>query len=106
MKKYKLTLSLLLILLSILLIFIEFKMRSANQPFSEKADAIIILGAKVNVDGPSLSLISRMDSAVLAAKYNLNAKLVLSGGQGSDEPISEAQVMHNYLILQGIDKNR
>lgn len=85
---------------------LEYKMRSANQPYSTTADVVVILGAKVRDTGPSLSLISRMDAALLAAKQNPKAKLVLSGGQGSDEPMSEAQAMYDYLTLQGIDKSR
>lgn len=95
-----------LIIITVGIIFLEYKIRIANQHYSEKADVIVILGAKVRDTGPSLSLISRMDAAILAAQQNPEAKLVLSGGQGSDEPMSEAQAMHNYLTLQGIDKTR
>ena len=87
-------------------ILLECKIRIANHHYSEKVDAVVILGAKVRNSGPSLSLISRMDAAILAAKHSPNAKLVLSGGRGSDEPMSEAQAMYDYLTLQGIDKQR
>lgn len=81
-------------------------MRSANYKVSEPVDEIVVLGAKVRDTGPSLSLISCGDAAILAAQHNPQAKLVLSGGQGSDEPMSEAQAMYDYLTLKGIDKVR
>lgn len=99
MIKFKTTLilSLLCILFITSVLFLEFKMRFANQHYSKVADVIIILGAKVRDDGPSLSLLARMDAAILAAKHNPKANLVLSGGQGSDEPMSEGQAMYDYL---------
>ncbi|MCI8355275.1 MAG: YdcF family protein, partial [Lachnospiraceae bacterium] len=33
-------------------------------------------------------------------------RVIVSGGQGPDEHISEAQGMYDYLVEKGIDKNR
>lgn len=66
----------------------------------------IVLGAKVNGEIPSLSLLYRLESAADYAKRYPQVKLVLSGGQGKDEAISEAQAMYQYLIEQGIAKER
>lgn len=60
----------------------------------------IILGAKVNDTTPSLSLRYRLDAALAYAKKYPAIILVLSGGQGLDEGISEAQAMANYLSAQ------
>ncbi|WP_153730797.1 YdcF family protein [Sporosarcina obsidiansis] len=66
----------------------------------------VILGAKVNGEEPSLSLRYRLEAATDYANRYPHVQFVLSGGQGKDEGISEAQAMYNYLIKQGIAKDR
>ena len=66
----------------------------------------IILGAKVNGITPSKSLRYRLDAALFYAQQYPNVILVLSGGQGPDEGISEAQAMFTYLSEKGIPENR
>ena len=67
----------------------------------------IILGAKVREEGiPSLALQYRI---VAAEEYLLkypHVKVILSGGQGDDEPVSEADMMYTYLLEAGIEKER
>ena len=67
---------------------------------------IIILGAHVAPEGLSSTLESRLIAAAEYAKSNPGARLILSGGQGLDEPVSEAAAMFDYLTAQGIDKER
>jgi len=66
----------------------------------------IVLGAKVNGDIPSLSLRYRLEAALDYATKYPHVKLVLSGGQGNDEHISEAESMKGYLIDNGINEER
>lgn len=66
----------------------------------------IILGAKVNGEIPSLSLQYRLDAALDYAKEYPHVRLVLSGGQGTGEYISEAEAMRRYLVENGIDEKR
>lgn len=66
----------------------------------------IVLGAKVNGTIPSKSLRYRLDAALSYAEQHSNVILVLSGGQGPDEGISEAQAMANYLSAQGFPHDR
>lgn len=70
-------------------------------------DYMIILGAKVKPSGaPSLSLQNRLDVAIdYLLKYE-HVTVIVSGGQGSDEPATEASVMANYLVEHGIDASR
>lgn len=65
-------------------------------------DYVIVLGAQVKPEGPSKTLKLRLDKAVEYAVQNPNTILVLSGGQGNDEPSTEAAAMRNYLLEQGI----
>lgn len=73
---------------------------------------IIILGCGMRKDGtPTPLLRSRIDRAIEFARYQerKSGKLINfipSGGQGSDEIISESQCMKNYLMQQGISEGR
>lgn len=73
---------------------------------AEHGKYIIILGAKVNDKTPSLVLKQRLDAAIPIINANSDMKVVVSGGQGAGESISEALSMKNYLINKGIDENR
>lgn len=78
---------------------------TANNP-PEKETTVIVLGCKVNPNGPSLSLLKRLEAAYDYLRENPELYCVLSGGQGSDEPMSEAQAMYDWLTERGIDKKR
>lgn len=67
-----------------------------------KEDAVIVLGAGVNGSRVSLSLADRLDSAVDYHKENPQALIVVSGGQGPGEDISEAEAMEQYLVARGV----
>ena len=69
-------------------------------------DYIIVLGAQVLKTGPSRSLKSRLDSAAAYLKENPNTICIVSGGQGFNEPDSEARVMKDYLVDTGIPQER
>lgn len=69
-------------------------------------DYVIVLGAKVDGTRISNSLKKRLNKALEYAENNPNTTLVLSGGQGQDEGNSEARVMYEYLLLNGIPKEQ
>ncbi len=68
----------------------------------EHLDYLIVLGAKVREDDISASLKHRLDKAIRFAQEHPETKLILSGGQGKDEPTTEAQAMAEYLQYNGI----
>lgn len=70
------------------------------------ADAVIVLGAGVNGTQPSLALKTRLDAALAYALDYPDVPLVLSGGQGYGEEISEAECMYRYLTEKGIAPER
>ena len=78
--------------------------------FSEKgqpgADYVIVLGAQMKAGGPSKALQYRLDEAIRYLNENPASKVIVSGGQGADEHISEAQGMYEYLVERGIAKER
>lgn len=70
------------------------------------APYVIVLGAAVYGETPSISLRHRCDRALLHLKDNPDAAAVVSGGQGPGEAISEAECMCRYLTDKGVDKRR
>ena len=72
----------------------------------EQVDYVVVLGAKVNADGPSVSLWDRICAAYEYAEDHPDTILILSGGQGTDEPITEAECMFRELFWMGVDPDR
>ena len=67
---------------------------------------MIILGCQVKPWGPSLLLQDRLDTALAYLEGHPELTVVVSGGRGEDEPVSEAQCMYDYLTAHGADPNR
>lgn len=67
---------------------------------------VIILGCKVRYGAPSLMLQRRLEAAYEYLSEYPDSVVVVSGGQGPDEVISEAECMKNWLIKKGIDSSR
>ena len=67
---------------------------------------IVVLGAKVRHDGPSVSLQNRIDAAYDYLTAHPDAVAVVSGGQGADEPMTEARCMYDNLTAMGIAPER
>lgn len=70
------------------------------------ADYVIVLGAQWKQNGPSYVLQKRLTEAVKYLQENPDTKVIVSGGQGMNEPISEAQGMSEYLANAGIEEER
>lgn len=87
-------------------ILVEAVIISWGSSAAEEADYVIVLGAKVNGTVPSLSLKARLDTAVDYLNRYPDALVIVSGGQGADEAISEAECMYNYLTAAGISEER
>lgn len=77
-----------------------------NSVPAQENDFIIILGAQVRGEEPSLTLQYRLNSAYDYLAVHPETKAVLSGGQGPDEGISEAEAMRRYLAARGISEER
>ena len=75
--------------------------------FADESDApvsaVIVLGAGVNGETPSLSLSTRIDAAAEYVKTHPGVPVVLSGGQGEGEDITEAECMRRALAARGVD---
>ena len=69
-------------------------------------EVMVIFGCKVDPDGPSILLRDRLDTALDYLEDHPDMTVVVSGGQGPDEPMSEAQCMYDYLTAHGVDGGR
>ena len=72
----------------------------------ENLDYIIVLGSQVKPSGPAVVTRLRLDRAYEYAVNNPDTVIIVSGGQGSNEPATEASVMKEYLVSKGIDESR
>jgi len=65
-------------------------------------DAVIVLGAGVRGERVSSPLAARLNTAVAYHQKNPRAVIVVSGGQGPQENVTEASAMKRYLVACGI----
>lgn len=73
---------------------------------NERCEYMVVLGAKVRTDGPSVSLMDRIRAAAEYMERNPEVIAIVSGGQGPDEPMTEARCMYEQLVKLGIDPDR
>ncbi len=78
--------------------------RKSTAKFDE--DAAIVLGSGIRGDHVSPNLARRLDRAIEYHEKNPKAFIIVSGGQGRDEQITEAQAMERYLISKGVSKEK
>ena len=71
-----------------------------------QANTVIVLGAQLNGSSISRLLRYRLDAAVSFHEQYPNATIIVSGGQGAKEDISEASAMKAYLVSKGINENQ
>lgn len=79
-------------------------LRCGYQVPTKEADYMIVLGAQVRGRKLTKSLKYRLDVAIDYAKEHKNIILIVSGGQGSGEDVTEAEAMKEYLCKAGIAK--
>ncbi|MDM5154243.1 YdcF family protein [Bacillus sp. DX1.1] len=70
------------------------------------AEYMILLGARVKGNEPSLSLQYRIDKAAEYLKKHQQTTVIVSGGKGKGENISEASAMKRELMEQEIEEER
>lgn len=68
-------------------------------------DAVVVLGAGLRGDKVTLPLKLRLDKAIEYHGKNPKAHIVVTGGQGFQETVTEAYAMEKYLVEHGVEKN-
>ncbi|MCR5791988.1 MAG: YdcF family protein [Lachnospiraceae bacterium] len=90
----------------LLAVIISFRMIRTIQTKPTGDVMLLVLGCQVKGTNPSLMLTERLETAKKYLDEHENAVCILSGGQGEDEGISEAECMYRYLTEHGISKER
>lgn len=93
-------------LLCIALAVTEAIILSDSKTDAGEEDYVILLGAGVNGTVPSSSLLWRLEAADTYLGNYPNAVCIVSGGQGFNEDISEAECMFRWLVSAGVDAKR
>lgn len=92
--------------ISLFLIVEGFIISGFSKSAPDGLDYLVVLGAQMKASGPSRALQYRLDAAIEYLVNNPDTCVIVSGGQGSDEHIPEAQGMYDYLISKGISAER
>ena len=80
--------------------------KAMNDAPPDDNTTLVVLGCRVKKGRPSNMLKRRLEAAYDYLSKHDSVNVVVSGGQGEDEIISEAQCMKEYLIEKGIDPGR
>ena len=67
---------------------------------------LIVLGAAVYGDQPSLTLVRRLEGALEYLNEHPDTVAIVSGGMGSGETVTEAQAMYGWLTRHGVAPER
>ena len=70
---------------------------------TEKPDYLVVLGAGLRGRSISASLLYRLETALDFHDMYPDVKIVVSGGQGEGEDMTEALAMRNFLVDNGVD---
>lgn len=91
----------------LLFIVTEFQIyQGMKQSPQSHAAYLIVLGARVNGKQITNSLMRRLDAAYFYLCDNPQTKVIVSGGQGRGEDLTEAEAMAENLSMRGIDSSR
>ncbi len=74
--------------------------------FDYNEDAVVVLGAGIRGDKVTLPLKMRLDKAIQYHNENPEAVIVVTGGQGFQETVTEAYAMEKYLVEHGVEKEK
>ncbi len=87
--------------------FVEFFIiRDARTDEEPKRDYLIVLGAAVHGDQPSLTLVRRLEGALEYLNAYPDSTVIVSGGKGPGENVTEAEAMRDWLVEHEIDESR
>lgn len=92
---------------SALLVFVMFLLSyGLSDTVKGDENAVIVLGSGIRGELLTQGLKNRLDAAIECYKENKELVIVVSGGQGPQEDITEALAMERYLLSQGIPQER
>lgn len=80
--------------------------KSARTDDNPDAPYLLVLGAGVNGTTPSLSMLNRLEAAKTYLDEYSDAMVIVSGGRGEGEDITEAECMRHWLEEGGVEPDR
>ena len=87
--------------------FVEsFVIKNARTDKDPERQYLVVLGAAVYGDEPSLTLVRRMEGAMDYLERYPDSIAIVSGGMGPGETTSEAQAMYDYMTAHGVAPER
>lgn len=89
-----------LALIIFLLIF-----NGAKNTKPHNADVMIVLGCQIWGEGPSEMLEYRLQNALKLYKNGISKHIIVSGGQGPDEAITESKAMKKWFVKNGVNES-
>lgn len=86
--------------------FLSLEMVRACLNHPAQPNMVVVLGCQLWGEDPSPMLQKRLDKAYELLEQYPDIPVVVTGGQGDDEVISEGEAMKNYLLKRGISEDR
>ena len=80
--------------------------KNARTDADDERPYVIVLGAAVYGDQPSLTLVRRLEGTLDYLTRYPESVAVVSGGMGAGETVTEAQAMHDWLRARGVAEER
>ncbi len=88
-------------------VLLEARLLLSNHAKAVKGlDCLLVLGAQISSNKVTKNLKKRLDTATTYLLDNPDTWVIVSGGRGNGNLVSEAAVMKEYLLKQGIDSER
>lgn len=84
-------------------VYIGLHSRGKTVSADANPQVMVIFGCQMRRDGPSVLLKDRLDTALAYWEERPGIKIVVTGGKGDDEHVSEARGMYDYLTAHGVD---
>ena len=96
-----------IVLLVVVVLIVRSILKYKNSNCKIFCPYVLVLGAKVlNQNTPCKILETRLNCAYDYLQQFKDSKVIVSGGKGKDEPISESYVMRKVLISYGVRQDR
>ncbi len=80
-------------------------LKYSSQPL-EQVNCVMILGCQVKGSEPGGELLKRLNTALPLIEAHPDCMIIVTGGQGTGEDISEAECMKQWLTERDIDEGR
>jgi len=83
--------------------FVFIGINGAKNTVTFNEDCVLVLGCGIRGETILPTLQLRLDKCLEYLQKNPSAMVIVSGGQGRNEAISEAEAMKRYLVSQGVN---